>query len=527
MGSAKLQRTEHTFTHHYDFSQLFIQYNTLNNHFSSLKTIFSNNSFYLSKVSNYDKAINFIRASIENKFSSIDVHAIRNNRVKRGLFNAVGSAIGILTGNMDATDNERITKILEHMKTNQINLQEQLKNQYSVNYKIIKQFNDTLKNIEYNELELKSRILQLQNLLNENIQHTQVLFVKDIYNQFVILYNTILTVLTDIENSLTFCKLGTMHPSIITPNNLFFELRRISSHYHNQLPFELKVENIIEFESIIEIHCQVETDRINYFLSIPINYESKFELFYLLPIPTKHGSTFLTIITNSKYFLQSEQNAILPLRESCTKGKFYQCQAKLLANFQPKCEEEIIKNGSTNHCRYSQVTIAESHMERIPAINHYLAVFPSEEIVKIKCQQQEERRYLTGIYLIHGSPCKVYFKEKEVTFEDNSYGKPLIVNNFHFNKEKLNLSNFTIDLKALRLKDISFNEITPVVQFPTDFHKPSVWTILLYLGAAAIATYLLIRWRKARNLTKPEPSRPSETEPREETKITLPGDAPF
>lgn len=60
---------------------------------------------------------------------------------------------------MTAYDNER--KVLDHVKLNQINVQEQLKDQYSVTYKIIKQLNETTKSMEHNEQESKAKILQL------------------------------------------------------------------------------------------------------------------------------------------------------------------------------------------------------------------------------------------------------------------------------------------------------------------------------------------------------------------------------
>lgn len=115
---------------------------------------------------------------------------------------------------MHACDNGRISKIVDHLKNNQSNLQDQLKKSIQLNYETIRHFKETVKNIEHNE------------------------------------------------------------------NYLY----------------------ILDYESIIDVHFQVDTNKINYFLSIPIDYEFNFELFYLLPIPTRHNSNFLTIIPNKIYF---------------------------------------------------------------------------------------------------------------------------------------------------------------------------------------------------------------------------------
>lgn len=426
---------------------------------------------------------------------------------------------------MDASDNERISKILDHLKMNQLNLQDQLKNQYSINYETIRQFNETIKNIEHNENELKSRIQQLNIILNENIQHTHILYAKDIFNQLVILYNTLLNVLSDIDNSLVFCKLGIMHPSIITPNDLFLELQRISFHYNNQLPFEIKIENILDYESIMEVHCQVDTNKINYFLSIPINYEINFEIFYLLPIPTRHSSNFLTIIPNTKYLLKSDQNVIYALHDICTKNKLYQCNSKLLANFQSSCENEVVTKGNTSCCQYTRLAIQDSHIERIPEIDQYLGVFPNPETLKIKCKEEEESRILSGIILLKNSPCQVSFKGNPLPFSDETYGKPIIVGNVKFEIEKLKTSNFTIQLRTLKLDGIPSYSTVPVHQYGSEYHKPSIWTIFLYFAIITTTVYLVVRWKKKKGLPKPNQSCQAEELPRND--LNLPGDAPF
>ena len=93
--------------------------------------------------------------------------------------------------------------------------------QYSLSYQVIKTFNNTKRDIYHNELVLRSKIVQLHQILRKYANQQDTLFAKDIYNQLVILYNALLDTFRDIENSITFCKINTMHPSIIiSPINL-------------------------------------------------------------------------------------------------------------------------------------------------------------------------------------------------------------------------------------------------------------------------------------------------------------------
>jgi hypothetical protein len=44
-----------------------------------------------------------------------------------------------------------------------------------------------------------------------------------------------------------------MHPSIITTRELFIELKKLASHYKNQLPLEVQYKNILDFENLMEV----------------------------------------------------------------------------------------------------------------------------------------------------------------------------------------------------------------------------------------------------------------------------------
>lgn len=56
-----------------------------------------------------------------------------------------------------------------------------------------------------------------------------VLFAKDLYNQIAILYNTILSILQDIENSIAFRKSRTLHSSIYKIRPIVWTAKKISN----------------------------------------------------------------------------------------------------------------------------------------------------------------------------------------------------------------------------------------------------------------------------------------------------------
>ena len=92
----------------------------------------------------------------------------------------------------------------------------------------------------------------------EKNKNNDILFVKDIFNQLIILFNLVFSTIQDIENSVTFCKLNTLYSSVIKSQDLFLEIQKIASHYKNTLPFEVKYENILDFEYLIKINCKID-----------------------------------------------------------------------------------------------------------------------------------------------------------------------------------------------------------------------------------------------------------------------------
>lgn len=481
---------------------MYNEYANLNTQYFNAKTSFTNASIF-SEIENYDKMIQFIRSNIDSKIENINLHSISSNtRNKRGLFNGIGTLLKGLTGNLDASDGERIDKILNHMKFNQMKLQEQIKMQYSINNDIIKKFNDTLRDIQHNELTLKSKIIYNELLIRKGAEHQNILFARDIFNQLIILYNTILNILEEIENSLTFCKLKTLHPSIIKPMDLFSELRKISVHYKNQFPYEVNYKNILNFESIIEVHCKIETNRINYLLSIPIDFDTQFDLYHLLPIPTKHESEYFTIIPDTKYILKSKDNLVKPLSDKCTEGKIFHCPSHLQISSKTDCEKQVLSEEKTSQCNYIHLEVTDNHIEIIPEIDHYLAVFPSEQKLKFKCQNEIETKTLIGIYLIKGSSCEVIYNNQKLYFLDKTYGKPLVMNKLPLDFKQTKITDYKIHLKTLKISEIPKNPVLPISEVSFDsYYKPSAWTIILYIGLVVLSVFVYFKWKNNKTKT--------------------------
>lgn len=458
MGPARLQRTTHNFLHYYDLEPLYQELHKLDSHLEDLNSHLGNSTFYPEDLDNYKKASSHIRNLIQDKLDNV-YHTKPKIRNRRAYFNQLGATIKLLTGNLDETDGERINKILSHLETNQGLLQNQMHLQYSLNNEVIQNFNRTVQNIIHKENTFNTRIDQLLTITQKTLDKTDTLFAKDIYNQLIIIYNSILTVLQDIENSLTFCKLKTLHPSIITPTELFNELEKISKFYNQELPIDLTYQNIFDFEKLIEVNCHIEETRIIYILSLPINFNIDFDLYYLLPVPTYVESTYATIIPRSKYILKSK-DIIKPLSERCILNKPYQCPSYLLSNTDTSCEYEILFKKETISCELIKLELDGNKIELISEINQFLVLFKSKDKLIFYCDQNTEGENIEGIYLVDSQPCKVSYNNNELSFKDHTIGKPLILKDINLKLSNYKNSNSKINIKTLKLEDTPLNNIS-------------------------------------------------------------------
>lgn len=522
MGPAKLQKTKHTFLHYYDLQILFKQYHSLNTQYNHLKETITNDT--RNEFENNDKIIEFIQNSIDDKINHLIINP-ENARYKRGLVNGLGSIIKAVTGNLDAEDEKRYSKILDHLQNNQQKINNQLKHQYSVNQKLTEQFNKTLETIKQNENILKSKIEQLLHVVVGGALNQNKLFIHDIYTQFNTLFTMTLNVLQDIENSLTFCKLHVMHPSIIKSHDLFVELNKIYKYYNNELPLEPIPKNMPELEKMITVNCKLESDKIIYFIEIPVNYATEFNLFHLLPIPTKYQSEFVTVIPNKNYFLKSVDGHIKSLNGLCTKGNNYQCPNKINEVPDDSCEKNIILKNDNKNCQYIKINIKRNHIEVLEEVNQFVAVFPTPGTINSYCKQGDEVKNLQGIFLIQEDDCKIEFQNQILTFNNETYGKPIVLENYDIQLNMSHVPKIRVDLNTIqelklpinKYEEINEDEVTSNINYPIII----LYVLLIIISISLFAVYLQKRIRKSKSNQGPSKPRSSI----EQSRPNLPDEA--
>ena len=85
------------------------------------------------------------------------------------------------------------------------------------------------------------------------------------------------------------------------------------------------------------------------------------------------------------------------------------------------------------------------------------------------------------------------FKQQELIFQEASYGKPLVMDTVNFRLEKHEDPKFEINRRKLDLLEIPAHPIVSIKIEPIIDHKPSIWTIILYILLIGTFVYALLK----------------------------------
>lgn len=416
-----------------------------------------------------------------------------SHRVKRAIFPQLGSVIKTITGNLDATDSDKYDFIIQDLFKNEDKLQKQLDLQYTLNGEAVKRFELTVQNIQHNEEILKNKILQLGQIFTEE-GISSIMIAEDAFHQLIALYNSFLTILQDIQNSLTFCRAKIYHPSILSPSQLLNELNKLKIQYGNRIP--LDINSISDLQRILNVDCKVQDSKIIYFLSFPINYITQYDLYFLMSIPSLNDVGFTTIIPRNHYLLKST-SLIKPLNDVCEVNNSFQCFQRNIANNLGECEKQILQGGNPDPCEHITLEISENYIDFIPQINMFIVVFPFREAIKMEFENEIEIKELQGIYLIESNQGNLIFRNEVLTFTSKAKGKPTILSNVKVRINEGKLSELKIKVYDLNLNDIKLNQLIPTNQ---EIQKLDInfkwWKLYTCLSIVILLLILLVLGNK-------------------------------
>lgn len=433
LGKTKIFSNSYYIYYSYNLTNILTEYHNLKKQKESLQSILEQGTIKtLKELETHQNILNFNFNRLMNK-----INIIFNHRNKRGAINGLGSIIKVISGNLDAADGERYEKLFKQIKQNENKLQNQNLENIRINKELTINFNKQLQNIKFNELNLKSKIEQIESFIKKQFEWQEIFSIKDVFNQIISISINLIEIIDEIETSLSFCNLNLIHSSIITPKDLFNITKQIFDES------KLSFQNFWSFSKLIQSHCKVSGDMIKYLLEIPLYSETNYDLYQLTAIPTIVENRIITL--NIPQQLIYKENYKIYDINSCVFNNGYYCKTNYIEK--NECISQLFQNHlNTEKCHYHEIE-KEFHMYQIEKSPYIIIVSPDIKLISIECPNYSRKINVKGIYKFNNkNDCRI----NDVCFSRQINGQELIFENFEIGK----LSNTINTTSIIKLNDI-------------------------------------------------------------------------
>lgn len=420
-------------------------------------------------------------------------------RKRRGLIDGLGTVVKSITGNLDHEDAAKFEEEILNIKNRVKNVQDSQRKSLVLAHNTIDEFSKQLTKLNNNQKHLASLLQNITNNSNDLSNHLHFL---DIYVQIDFSLQIILDRLMLLEDAMTFAQMGTMHPSIISPQNLIEELRILENMFLFKPVASISISNIYRIEKSIKVKAYSTEHSVNFILEIPSITPKTYDLIHLYSIPNKNN---LTIIPKSKYLaLGNDEYAYL--EEDCQPLTDNTQLCKLLDTRRIEdtddCILSLIQHRPAN-CTHAKMNLRRGKVQKI-GDNNWLVVLREDEVVKTQCNTKTDYKKLSGIHLVTlTEDCQMNIMNKTL----RSHTDTVVINEVIPLPEQHQVSELSSIQYELQLEDISLDSIHELINragdisvpqednWPIIAATPSWNTIILYILLVAAASWKLYQWK--------------------------------
>lgn len=336
-------------------------------------------------MENYKKTLTWF----DNKFNEKLSH-YAHSRSRRGLVNGLGTIIKWISGNADAYDVEHFETAIQKLQTTQNHYEKYV----SKNVVLYNKVSKALTQLDQNQLQFNKEILTLQNHTNEN-----EFIIK--MNQINTFLGTSLSELTDIETAVTFCKIGLIHPTIISRDDLHTSLTHIASMFPNE---QFPEDSVDFYSTLTSTSCIIHDYKIIIGIHIPLYEKNKYDFLSLNPLPHVQNTQLVKLLLEVPFVLYNNVSTI-GIKAKCTQldNKFY-CNHNSIIDLNPiGCIPNLLARKIDN-CQVVRISDLPL-IEQIPDTSDYILYFKDVKNINLQCKDLNADHSLQGIYIARLRKC--------------------------------------------------------------------------------------------------------------------------
>lgn len=440
---------------------------------------------------------------IERQFDSIS-HLVEY-RTKRGAwFGGIGTVFKHIFGTLDENDALKYDDAINAVQSDNKKLASLMKENILVTTSTIAAYNNSIHKLKINEDSLNIAIDNLSKIVYNltsasNNLSTSVQFMSILNN----LETSLLTLsfqLEDIISSILLSKANILHPSIITPHQLYRELADNIRHLPNKLDLALNLD-INSMHTILNMSTTVSyylNHKIVFVLQIPLVTPLEFYLYHNIPLPVPHDikkpDSFSLIVPNSKYTAITKDKTKYSSFDSlnmCRNINFetYICRIMNVfsSSVNPSCESDIMSKVLSVLPVQCETKFIHGNLELWQPLvnNRWIFILTTSTKLSIDCINSELLEEIvigTGILKVPNH-CSVYCKNTQLFTDNNVLNISSPVSSFsnfnlindtccNINRFMENINNVPpMNLQNVNLENVNYNHNTVAKSIINDLNK--------------------------------------------------------
>lgn len=412
---------------------------------------------------------------IDERLSELNMYLGQNTRQKREIIDGLSSVLKWLIGTPDARDAKHYESCIDKLEKRELDMTNLMKKQIQITSSTIKNFNDTIFKISYDEQIINENIERLNEYMNSttktilNIRASEE--ISAISLQILELVISLEGEINDCITSILFAKSNAIHPSIISLRELHEQLLQ-SNHIrsNSRLVTPITINNLHTILESSTLSAYVYSNRLVYIIEFPLVQNDPLTLYHIYSIPMKHpnSSYYSTILPEHTYLATNpsgEQYVSTSSMENC---KTYATGRRVCtdlivydADTRPICEIQILLSTIPKLPKICTTSTFPAEINTFQSLsnNHWLYILSQQTQCVLHCENQVSHHNLHGAGIVSlPQGCKLHTGQTTLVAyqtNENNISFPIIIPDIRtddcFEEYK--------DLKTEKLIPIAINEM--------------------------------------------------------------------
>lgn len=367
-------------------------------------------------------------------------HLVSTHNKRSAWFSGVGTVFKHIFGTLNEDDASKYNDAIHTLFENDKQLVSSVKESIVISKSAISNFNQSLNEININEARLNDVIDKLTfSITNITQAMNDLSFRNNLAEILNVLYANLLTLsfkIEDIINSVLFVKSNTLHPSIVTPKQLFEDIKSNIRYLpkYKDFPISLDLDNIHVIINLSELISYFVDDKLVFILKIPLVHFMEYNLYKSVPIPTpgdgnNRNSSYSLIIPSKLFIALSKDKTSYCNLNSLNDCKpivnhVFLCEISDVSTISenPSCEVELMTRVITSlpiQCNHKNII---GNLDIWQPLNNNKWLFTQTLPVKIsiECNSNIDQLVISGTGILNIHPnCIIYCKSKKLLSKQN------------------------------------------------------------------------------------------------------------